>query len=176
MPAAPQRCKVSTLHRFDLAITNRQRLRAVNSQVLRQMLNLLLADMLKISQANLAIHLVAARDMTRLNETFLHHAGSTDVITFDYVETATSSTQRGESVQGEIFICVDEAVAQARRYRTTWQSELVRYTIHGILHLLGFDDCQPAARRRMKRAESRLLRELGRRLSPTKLARRRVSR
>jgi probable rRNA maturation factor len=58
---------------------------------------------------------------------------------------------------GEIFISVDDAVAQARQFRTTWPAELVRYVIHGILHLRGYDDLTPAARRTMKKEENRLL-------------------
>jgi rRNA maturation RNase YbeY len=64
------------------------------------------------------------------------------------------------SLHGEIFVCMDEAVAQARRFRTSWQSELVRYIVHGILHLRGFDDRRAAPRARMKREENRLVREL----------------
>lgn len=140
------------------------------------MIKALLSEMLQISRADLAIHLVAAAEIARLNEDFLHHAGSTDVITFDYLEDAPPGTKHAESLHGEIFICVSEAVAQARRFRTSWHSEVVRYCIHGVLHLLGFDDLKPAARRRMKRAEGRLLREFSRHFPPTKLARRRISR
>lgn len=60
-------------------------------------------------------------------------------------------------LHGEIFICVEEAVAQGVRFGSGWPSELVRYLIHGLLHLQGFDDLRPEARRRMKRAEGRLL-------------------
>ena len=69
---------------------------------------------------------------------------------------------RRKEVHGEIFICIDEAVTQARRFRTTWPSELVRYLVHGILHLQGYDDLTPAARRKMKREENRLLQQLAR--------------
>ena len=48
------------------------------------------------------------------------------------------------TLHGEIFICVDEAVLQARKFRTSWQSEIVRYLVHGVLHLLGHDDSRPA--------------------------------
>jgi probable rRNA maturation factor len=51
-------------------------------------------------------------------------------------------------------------VAQARRFHVHWQSELVRYIVHGLLHLQGFEDLDPAARRRMKRQEDRLLKHL----------------
>ena len=43
-------------------------------------------------------------------------------------------------IHGEMFICVDEAIVQAKKFKTNWQSEVVRYIIHGILHLLGHDD------------------------------------
>jgi probable rRNA maturation factor len=75
-------------------------------------------------------------------------------------------------LHGELFICLDDAVAQAREFRTTWQAELARYVIHGVLHLRGFDDTTPAARRKMKRAENALLRGLARRLALARLARR----
>ena len=65
---------------------------------------------------------------------------------------------------------MDEAIAQARRFRSTWQSELVRYLIHGILHLRGFDDLRHSDRRKMKREESRLLRLLARQFNFGKLA------
>ena len=68
------------------------------------------------------------------------------------------------------FICVDEAVFQARKFGTSWQSETVRYVVHGVLHLLGHDDLRAAARCKMKREENRLLRELSRRFSLAQLA------
>jgi probable rRNA maturation factor len=118
--------------------------------------------------------------MTTLNETFLQHEGSTDVITFDYVDNgrAGSPLPAGgahgvtrPTLHGEIFICVDEALLQARKFKTAWQPEIVRYVVHGVLHLLGHDDSQPAARRKMKREETRLLRGLSRRFSLAQLGR-----
>jgi rRNA maturation RNase YbeY len=78
------------------------------------------------------------------------------------------SSQRLESrapLLGEIFISIDDAVSQARQFRSTWESELVRYLVHGTLHLRGYDDLQPALRRTMKREENRLLKELSRRFN-----------
>src|SRR5439155_4782764 len=67
-----------------------------------------------------------------------------------------------EQLHGEIFICIDDAVKQARQFRTTWQSELVRYLTHGVLHAVGYDDLTPADRCVMKREENRLLGMLSR--------------
>ena len=63
-------------------------------------------------------------------------------------------------LNGEAFICVADAVKQAREFKTSWQSEVVRYAVHAVLHLRGYDDLQPARRRVMKREENRLVREL----------------
>jgi probable rRNA maturation factor len=112
---------------------------------------------LEIGEAELGVNLVAAPEMTLINETFLRHEGSTDVITFDYSNAECGVRSAELNLHGELFICVDEAVLQARQFKMTWQSEIVRYLVHGILHLLGHDDRHPAARRRMKREENRRL-------------------
>jgi probable rRNA maturation factor len=64
---------------------------------------------------------------------------------------------------------VDEAVLQARKFGTSWQSEVIRYLVHGVLHLLGFDDSSAGARRKMKWEENRRLREITRRFPLSKL-------
>jgi probable rRNA maturation factor len=64
---------------------------------------------------------------------------------------------------------VDEAIAQARKYRCPWQSELARYVIHGALHLRGYDDKRAPSRSRMKREEERLLRLISSRFNLRKL-------
>jgi probable rRNA maturation factor len=106
---------------------------------------------------DLGFRLVGKVEMIRLNEQFLRHKGPTDVISFNYSERGNLGF-----LSGEIFICVDEAVGQAGRFRTTWQRELVRYAVHGVLHLCGYDDKAPAERQRMKRHEERLLSRLAR--------------
>ncbi len=161
---------------MNIVIANRQQARKINSRLLKKIAEALLAD-LEIGEAELGINLVAAREMALINETFLRHEGSTDVITFDYSVGQTShlfqssSKNNGDrrdtcpTLHGEIFICVDEAIGQAKEFKTTWQSEIVRYLIHGVLHLLGHDDHLAAARRRMKRNENRLVRRLANRFA-----------
>ena len=146
--------------RAHLTLRNRQRTRPVHLRWLRQLVQTLRVESATDGRVDLGIYLVGEAEMTRLNEQFLRHAGSTDVITFDYTDDATRET--GPAWVGEIFICVDEAVKQARRFRTTWATEMARYVVHGLLHLEGFDDQRPAARRRMKREENRRLRLLAR--------------
>jgi probable rRNA maturation factor len=153
-----------------ILIVNRQRTKKVNSRLLKQIVGALLAE-LEISEAELGINLVGAEEMARVNWRFLRHEGSTDVITFDHRNFQSPSAQRPLAIHGEFFICVDDAVAQAREFKTNWQSEVVRYVVHGVLHLLGHDDLKPALRRRMKREENRRVRRLVKRFALAQLSR-----
>jgi rRNA maturation RNase YbeY len=164
---------------MNVAVASHQHTRKINLRLLKKITRELLAE-LGLEKAEIGICLVAAPEMTLLNETFLKHKGSTDVITFDYhmegragspLPAARSGALRRArpTLHGEIFVCVDEAVLQARKFDTSWQSEIVRYIIHGVLHLVGFDDSSAGARRKMKREENRRLREMTRRFPLSKL-------
>ena len=156
---------------MNIVIANRQRTRKINTRLLKQITEALLTD-LKIKEAELGINLVATREMTLINETFLKHKGSTDVITFDYADKADGPLPADgahgvtcPTLHGELFVCVDDAIEQTKQFKTDWQSEIVRYVIHGVLHLLGHDDHRIAGRRKMKREENRLLRLLAKKFS-----------
>jgi len=75
-----------------------------------------------------------------------------------------------QRLHGDIIVCVEEAIAQAKRFRATWQAELARYVTHGLLHLVGFDDRTAPARRRMKSRETALMRVLNSRFVLARLA------
>lgn len=159
---------------LELTIRNRQRRQRVDVRLLRQITTALLTEVLRLDAVELGISIVAAPEMARLNWQFLQHEGSTDVITFDHSEAQESRRKPGTAlrrINGELFVCLDEAVVQARSFRTTWQAELVRYIVHGILHLLGHDDHAAAALRRMKREENRTVRLLAARFAFSKLGR-----
>ena len=145
--------------RFNVLIANRQRTKKIDVRRLKQTTVALLTET-KVPFAELGINLVTADEMARVNQAFLNHEGPTDIITFNHLnhEQADGKIQAG--LHGELFICIDEAVRQARQFRTTWRAELVRYVIHGVLHLLGHDDLKPDLRRKMKHEENRLLRLL----------------
>jgi len=155
---------------MNLVIANRQRTKKVNARRLKQIIAGLFAE-LEITEAELGINLVGAREMTLVNENFLQHEGSTDVITFDHLDPRSQTPDPRPQLHGELFVCVDEAVLQARQFGTNWQSEMVRYVVHGVLHLNGHDDREAAARRKMKRAENRLMALLAKRFSLAQMGR-----
>ena len=72
------------------------------------------------------------RALLKINQEFLKHDDYTDVITFDNVE--------GDMISGEVFISVERVRENAGLYEVSFQDELDRIMIHGVLHLLGYQD------------------------------------
>jgi probable rRNA maturation factor len=141
----------------DIVLRNQQRIRGIQPAFLRKIVVAVLNKMPGVLEFEIGIHLVSRSRMKQMNETYLQHKGSTDVITFDYGDIT-----RPNWLAGDIFICVSEAVDQARVFGTSWQSEVVRYVAHGILHLRGYDDHSAGEKKKMKRAEDRIVGELAR--------------
>jgi probable rRNA maturation factor len=154
---------------MSVVIANRQRTKKINARLLKQIVAGLFAE-LKITEAELGINLVSAKEMVKVNWEFLQHEGSTDVITFDHEEKRKAKSGKRKSLHGELFVCVDDAVVQAREFKTNWQSEVARYVVHGVLHLIGHDDLRTAARRTMKREENRLVRRLAKKFTLAQIA------
>ena len=67
-----------------------------------------------------------------VNRQYLNHDYYTDIITFDYCE--------GDSLSGDLFISVDSVRENSIEYGTDFKDELNRVIIHGLLHLIGYDD------------------------------------
>lgn len=68
----------------------------------------------------------------KVNNEYLNHNYYTDIITFNYNDN--------NIINSDIFISIETVIENATYYNTTFQNELSRVIIHGILHLIGFDD------------------------------------
>lgn len=99
------------------------------------------------------VAVVCDREIAALNRKWLGVAGVTDVISFDL------SDEHSPGICAEVVVCADEAVRQARRRRTGPQRELLLYVLHGLLHLLDYDDTNPPAVERMHTRQEELLDE-----------------
>ena len=137
---------------IELYVRNRQRTHRINLPLFKEIASNLITRICG-PEARIGVILVGDREITRLNEAYLQHRGSTDVLAFGY------AAEQGSARHGELFVCVDEALRMAPRFRATWQKEVVRYLIHGLLHLQGHEDSTPAQRRRMKLAENALVKK-----------------
>lgn len=87
--------------------------------------------------------------LARIHGDFLDDPSSTDVITFEGNAALGSG--------GEICVSADTAFAYATQHGRNFSEELTLYVVHGWLHLAGYDDLQPAKKRKMRAAEKRAL-------------------
>lgn len=84
-----------------------------------------------------------------VNREYLGHDYYTDVITFDYDED--------DVVSGDVIISLDTVASNAHLFNKTYEEELYRVIIHGILHLCGINDKGPGEREQMEAAENKAL-------------------
>lgn len=84
-----------------------------------------------------------------VNRQYLGHDYYTDIITFDYCE--------GDVISGDLFISLDTVRINAEQVGATYEEELHRVIIHGILHLCGINDKGPGEREIMEAAEDKAL-------------------
>ena len=84
-----------------------------------------------------------------VNRQYLGHDYYTDIITFDYCE--------GDVISGDLFISLDTVRTNAEQGGATYEVELHRVIIHGILHLCGINDKGPGEREIMEAAEDKAL-------------------
>lgn len=87
-----------------------------------------------------------------VNRQFLNHDYFTDIITFDY--------SRGRMVSGDMFISLDTVLSNSELVGATYDRELLRVIIHGVLHLCGINDKGPGEREIMENFENQALRLL----------------
>lgn len=83
--------------------------------------------------------------LLEMNRKHLDHDYYTDIITFDYSE--------GALLSGDLFISIDRVRDNARSYKQPVANELHRVMIHGVLHLMGYDDKSPQAADEMRKLE-----------------------
>ena len=81
-----------------------------------------------------------------VNMKYLQHDYFTDIITFDYCEK--------DVLSGDLFISIDSVRENAHTYGTTFENELDRVMVHGLLHLIGYDDHTPEQTAEMRRKEN----------------------
>ena len=88
-----------------------------------------------------------------VNKEYLQHDYYTDIITFDYTE--------GKRISGDIFISLDTVSSNAEKFNASYEDELHRVIIHGVLHLCGVNDKTSKERKVMEKEEDEALRMFG---------------
>ncbi len=99
---------------------------------------------------------VTDKRMKTFNHQFKGLDCATDVLAFSQLE-GKPSPDVGTKLLGDVIISVETTKRQAPLYGHSFDRELILYMIHGVLHLLGYDDQLPQERRVMQREEARIL-------------------
>ena len=107
-----------------------------------------------VIEARLSVTFVSDQRIKALNQKYLHAHYATDVLAFDFSSNKSHPRKR---IFGEIVISTGAVCRQAKIFKNSNERELTLYVIHGILHLLGFDDHRPKDIKKMRREEEKLL-------------------
>lgn len=124
----------------------------INKKVVHKIVGLLKKE-LNLTLLSLNINFLSSEDILYLNRKYLNHDFTTDIITFKY-------SKENDSLDGEILISYRDAYFNSQKYHVSLDLEILRLIIHGILHLVGFDDKTPKDKKVMKNLENKLVNKL----------------
>ena len=127
-----------------------KRSRVTSAWVRRVVAGALAAE--KKKRVSVGIRVLDDRGIRRLNKKHLRHDYATDVISFGLDEPG---------VLGDLAVSEETAVRTAVELGLPFRQEMARYLVHGVLHLLGYDDKRPADRKRMHARQEAILRKIG---------------
>ncbi|MFN3467044.1 MAG: rRNA maturation RNase YbeY [Candidatus Brocadiales bacterium] len=120
----------------------------------RARIRALVEETLKGKGAELSIVYVDEEEMARLHKTFLGKEGPTDVLAFP-------DKDRSGKVVGEIVVCVPVAIKMAKELGSDVEGEIMLYTLHGLLHIMGYDDKKEKDAKKMHLKEKEILSRFG---------------
>jgi len=106
------------------------------------------AESADLDEVDIAV--VTARRIAALNRRYLGRRGATDVLSFDL-------SQPGGGAAIQLIVCGELAVSEALARGLGPQRELMLYVVHGLLHVLGYDDTTPQAAAKMHTRQEELL-------------------
>lgn len=146
------------MHQVDIA--DRQTMLELDPGFLAEVVRRTLTEE-NVAASEISVALVDDPEMQDLNRRWLEHDYPTDVLSFLFdsgvvPETDSGSNASGRWIEGEVIVGVETAVARASEFDWTPRDEVVLYLIHGLLHLVGYDDREPSDRDEMKRRERSL--------------------
>ena len=122
---------------------------SINKRAIHKLISALLEEF-NLTIAFLSISFINSARLRDVNKEYLKHDYETDVITFNY-------SKKIKEIDGEILISFEEADRNSKKYKVTYGKELCRLVIHGMLHLLNFDDNNKENKKIMKRMENKLI-------------------
>ena len=144
---------------MDILITDQSGTR-INKRLIKETVLSVLKLLNQPEGACLSICFLDTKGITGANKRYFKKNKATDVIAF-----ANSPARRDfyRDYLGDIIICPQQAKKNAKSYETSLEYELTLYIVHGILHLLGYDDVKTSGRRNMMKEQDRIMEKIWRR-------------
>ena len=109
----------------------------------------------------IGLRFVTKAKSRELNRTYAGHDYPTDVLSFDYEAAHRPAIRRHVLPLGDVVICTSIACKQARAHDITLQQEVALLTVHGAMHVLGFDHHSSTARAGFRRLQNAIMETLG---------------
>jgi len=141
---------------YEVTVTDIAGDRAIDETLLRRAIEAVLRRH-QVPMARINVAILDDAGTARLNRDHLQHDGPTDVLTFDLRDRDTEDG----AVDGEIVVSVDAAAREAASRGHGLDAEIALYAVHGVLHLLGFDDADEDDAARMHEMEDEVLSSIG---------------
>lgn len=138
---------------IQVAIANRQRRMPIDRRSIVRAVRRVI-DGERIETATISVAIVDDAEISELHGRYLGDPSPTDVLSFPLHAP-------GEPLDGEIVVSAETAASAARRLGVDREGELLRYVVHGMLHLAGHDDATAQGRARMRRLERQYLARIG---------------
>ncbi|MCD4699352.1 MAG: rRNA maturation RNase YbeY [Phycisphaerae bacterium] len=133
-----------------VTVSNRQKVLAISASRLRRLVEFVSASEHRdIESVDVAV--VDAEEIESLNLRYLDHTGPTDVLSFDLSDEDTCG------ISAQIIVCSEMATTEAPHHGLSPEYELMLYVIHGLLHLMSYDDAEDEQAKRMKTRQEELL-------------------
>jgi len=121
---------------------------SVNKRAVHKLISSLKKEF-NLSISFLSISFISSSELRDINKEYLNHDYETDIITFNY-------SKKLQDIDAEILISIEQARRNAKKYDVTYGKELCRLVIHGMLHLLNFDDKDKKSKNIMNKKENQL--------------------
>lgn len=148
---------------YEVELADQQDSLEIDEERIREVVSRVLQEE-EVAGAEISVAIVDNPTMRELNKQYLQHDYDTDVLSFllsseggDDSEPLPTLRGRGKTIDGQLIVSSDMAIDMAKRYRWKSHDELILYIVHGLLHLVGFDDLTTPEKTLMRSRERQLL-------------------
>jgi len=123
--------------------------RSINKSKVHKLIFILKQEY-NFSIQSLSLSIISSTALHQINKKYLKHDYQTDVVSFNY-------SKDRNIIDGEILISFEDAKRNAKKFQASYGNEIFRLIIHGVLHLLNFDDTDAKSKKIMKKEENKLI-------------------